>query len=284
MSYGVRQSLDIPEIGNLFSNLPDPEGQAFIIHITREGPLIGLERSLFNIFRLNVPYTSAHSRHVGVDDPNNPFGRIAQVCPINFEGLDPAKAAVIAICDNTASGMQHVAVYQKVEEYIAETNGQNNHQSKEKTLLIFSPLLTAFGAVNIAYGAAQHHTRTIFVCSADVLKCLPPRWYFSPIDNNPNLASNPPLLEVNNKALQEQSGEVCSRCNWTASFSAPKAAYLASDEELLEKGTSNQELVNRCAQITPETLREMNINPRSLIPYSTRDEAKHREIDINSLL
>lgn len=273
MSMSMNQALYVKEIGDLFT-LNNPEKDSFIIHITREGPMIRFESSLYNFLRKDIPYTSAHSRHIKVDDPGNKFGRIADVCDINFEGLIPSEARLITICDNTASGMQHVAVLDKTIEHIEENNGKHDI----KTLLIISPLLTAYGATTISYAAASYGIRTVFACSAHLLGCIGPKRYYSPILNNENLSASPQFLNVNSLMHQGHTEERCARGNWTSTFSAKDYALLTSDDELGSSGTSNAELIERGNRIDPSTLKDMDINPFDLIPYSTLDEARQRGI------
>jgi hypothetical protein len=273
MSIGMNQALYVKEIGDLFA-LNNPEKDSFIIHITREGPMIRFESSLYNFLRKDIPYTSAHSRHIKVDDPGNEFGRIADVCDINFEGLIPSEARLITICDNTASGMQHVAVLDKTIQHIEKNNGKHDI----RTLLIISPLLTAYGATTISYAAASYGIRTVFACSAHLLGCIGPKRYYSPILNNENLSASPQFLNVNSFMHQGHAEERCARGNWTSTFSAKDYALLTSDDELGRSGTSNAELIERGNRIDLKTLEDMGINPFDLIPYSTLDEARERGI------
>lgn len=273
MSIGMNQALYVGEIGDLFT-LNNPEKDSFIIHITREGPMIRFESSLYNFLRKDIPYTSAHSKHVKVEDPSNKFGRVADVCDINFEGLIPSEARLITICDNTASGMQHVAVLDKTIEYIEKNNGKHDI----KTLLIISPLLTAYGATTISYAAASYGIRTVFACSGHLLGCIGPERYYSPILNNENLSASPHLLNVNSFIHHGHTEERCARGNWTSTFSAKDYALLTSDNELGRLGTSNAELMAQGSRIGPSALKDMNINPLDLIPYSTLDEARERGI------
>jgi hypothetical protein len=242
--------------------------------------MIRFESSLYNVLRKDIPYTSAHCSHRKTSDPDNPFGRIAESCPINYEGLNPAQAKLITICDNTASGMQHVRVLEDTIEHIEKKNGGHNVQ----TLLIVSPLLTAYGATNISYAAAEKGIRTIFVCSGQLLGCNEPKRYFSPVLAQEQFSAKPNLLKVNRRVLGKYEGIACSRCNWTASFSARESAFESSEAELSELGTSNLALLAEGFKINPFVLKDMGINPPDLIPYSTFDEARYRGIDLQGLL
>jgi hypothetical protein len=277
MSYSMRQALYIDQVRDLFKS-DHISTESFIIHITREGPMMRFESSLYNVLRKDIPYTSAHCSHQKTSDPGNAFGRIAEACPINFEGLNPAQAKLIVICDNTASGMQHVKIIEDTVKYIDEKNGGHN----VLTLLIVSPLLTAYGATNISYAAAHKGIRTVFVCSAHLLDCKGPKRYFSPVLAQEQFSANPALLQINRTVLGNNLGKACARCNWTASFSARETAWKSSEAELTELGTSNQELLDKGFTISPTTLREMGIKPEDLIPYSTYDEARFRGIDLQS--
>lgn len=272
MTYAMRASLRLkPLVDDITS-----ESQMFMLHIAREGPLMRLEGSFFNEHRLNIPYTIVHSEHEKVNDPNNQFGRIARVCDINFEGLVPKKIKTVVIADNTASGMQHVEVLRKVVEYIRNANGSLRDNPKQ--FLIFSPLLTDYGILTISLFAASLGINIVFVTSSTILKCLPPERYFSPISNNEKLFVNPQHALVNKQALGELSGKICSRCNWTASFSATNAAILSSEAELAEYGWNNEGLIKQCKLLTIKRMHELSIDPRNYISYATLEEAQYFKV------
>ena len=277
MAYGVRATLGIdPLIKTIIPNPETTESETFILHITREGPLMRLEGGLFNEHRQNIPFTTVHSRHEEVDDPNNQFGRIASVCDINFEGLIPEKIKTVVIADNTASGMQHVEVLRKVVEHIKKVNG--NSIDNPKQFLIFSPLLTNYGALTVSLFATSLEINVVFVTSSTVLNCLPPKRYYSPVSNNETLFVNPQHPFVNEQVLGELSGKICSRCNWTASFSATSAAILSSEAELKNYGWSNEKLMRQCQSLTIKRMRELLINPKNYISYATLQEAQYYKV------
>jgi hypothetical protein len=239
--------------------------------------MIRFEASVYHLLGLNIPYTMPHCRHVPDTDPTNHFGRTASVCPINFEGLSPSQAKMIVICDNTASGMQHVAVLESTIEYIKTHNGKRHHL---ETLLIISPLLTGYGAMNISRSAAEFGLKTVFVCSGYLLGCLLPDRYFSPVLNIPEFAADPDLLPLYQQAFGQMAGKICARGNWTSTFSAPAYSVAASEKELTAAGSSNAGLTNGCAAVTPKVMQKMGLDPRSLIPYSTLDTALSRKINL----
>jgi len=277
MAYAMRASLRLkPLLNNLIPNIDtisEPESQIFMFHIAREGPLMRLEGGFFNEHRLNIPYTIVHSEHGKVNDPMNQFGRIAKVCNINFEGLVPENIKTVAIADNTASGMQHVEVLRKVVEHIKNANGSLNNRPQQ--FLIFSPLLTDYGILTISMFAASLGINVVFVTSSTILKCLPPERYYSPVSNIKKLFVNPQHALVNKQALGELSDKICSRCNWTASFSATNAAILSSEAELGKYGWNNKKLMEQCKLLTIKKMRELSIDPRNYISYATLEEAQY---------
>lgn len=275
MSYAMKQSLYVSDIAGLFAE-DKSEDDSFLVSITREGPMIRFESSIYNVFRKNIPYTIASCSHKPDSDPGNTFGRISDEPKINFEGLDPNQARTIIIADNTASGMQTVKVFETIMKYIHDHNG--THGPRVDTLLIVSPLLAHYGALTISYAAAEYGVRTIFACSGHLLGCIGPERYFSPIQNNERLSANPELIKLNQFILRGNTEKVCARCNWTASFSAEKAAYESSENELNTLGLSNSVVLERGLMVDINKLGEFNINPKSLIPYSTKDEAYQRDI------
>lgn len=280
MAYAMRASLRLePLLDNIFEGLNTiggSESEIFMLHIAREGPLMRLEGGFFNEHRLNIPYTIVHSEHEKVNDSTNQFGRTAKVCDINFEGLVPVNIKTVAIADNTASGMQHVEVLRKVVEHIRNANG--NSKENPKQFLIFSPLLTDYGILTISMFAASLGINVIFVTSSTILKCLPPERYYSPVPNNEKLFVNPQHAIVNKQALGELSGKICSRCNWTASFSATNAAILSSEAELAQYNWNNERLIEQCKLLTIKKMRELSIDPRNYISYATLDEAQHFKV------
>mgnify|MGYP001562413171 FL=1 len=277
MAYAMRASLKLgPLMNDINSNLDTTdtlESQMFMLHIAREGPLMRLEGGFFNEHRLNIPYTIVHSQHEEVDDPNNPFGRIAKVCDINFEGLVPESIKTIAIADNTASGMQHVEVLRKVVEHIRKANG--NSRENPRQFLIFSPLLTHYGILTVSMFAASLGINVVFVTSSTILKCIPPERYYSPVSSNEKLFLNPQHILVNEQALGELSGKICSRCNWTASFSAVNAAISSSENELAKYGWTNDRLIKQCKFLTIDKMRELSIEPQNYISYAALEEANY---------
>jgi len=277
MAYAMRASLKLESLMNdINSNLDTTdtlESQMFMLHIAREGPLMRLEGGFFNVHRLNIPYTIVHSQHEEVDDPGNPFGRIAKVCDINFEGLVPESIKTIAIADNTASGMQHVEVLRKVVEHIRKANG--NSRENPRQFLIFSPLLTHYGILTVSMFAASLGINVVFVTSSTILKCIPPERYYSPVSNNGKLFVNPQHVLVNEQALGELSGKICSRCNWTASFSAVNAAISSSKNELAKYGWTNDGLIKQCKFLTINKMRELSIEPQNYISYAALEEANY---------
>lgn len=277
MAYAMRASLRLrPLLSSIFADL-DPgseaESQIFMFHIAREGPLMRLEGGFYNEHRLNIPYTIVHSEHENVNDPNNQFGRTAKICKINYEGLVPENIKTVAIADNTASGMQHVEVLRKVVEHIRTANG--SLKDRPQQFLIFSPLLTDYGILTISMFAESLGINVIFVTSSTILKCLPPERYFSPVSNNKGLFVNPEHSLINEQALEELSGKICSRCNWTASFSATNAAINSSDAELKKYGWSNAKLMEQCKRLTIKKMLGLSIDPLNYISYATLQEAQY---------
>lgn len=277
MAYAMRASLKLQpfvnNINSVFDTTERPESQMFMLHIAREGPLMRLEGAFFNELRLNIPYTQVHSIHKEVKDPDNPFGRIAKVCDINFEGMVPASNKILADADNTASGMQHVEVFRKGVDHIRKANG--NSKENPKQFLIFSPLLTHYGILTVSMFAASLGINTVFVSSSTILKCIPPQRYYSPVSNNERLFVNPQHALINELALGELTEKICARCNWTASFSAINAAMDSSRKELAKFGWSNDRLLNNCKPLTIKNMRRLGIEPQNYISFATLEEAEH---------
>lgn len=274
MAAAVEQGLYVDGVQVLFES--GIENESFGIGIIREGPKMEVEESIYRTYGINIPNTLAHCMHEETSDPGNPFGRTAVICPINCEGLNVERARLGIIYDNTASGMQHV----RVMEEIIKRGGK-----QIETILLITPLLTDHGAAAISLAAAYYRKRTIFLSSAFLLDCIGPKRYFSPVPNDENRTAEPKMLEVNRSVLGEELvGKLCAGCNWTARLCAPQHAMDCSQKEIDPLGVRNEDLIENGLRIDPQRLKELGIDPKRLTPYSTFEEARRREINLEPLL
>ncbi len=273
MAEAMRQAAHAAPIKKLLASRTDPARQSFLLYITREGQLINWHHAVYDATHQDIPFTIVHAEHVA-GNIGGTFGRITKVCPINREGLNSAKLNLLCLADNTASGIQHVAV---LEELLARVKEENHGTHKIRDLLIASPLMTLYGAMIISLWAAKEEgIATTIVASGALLGCNPPDRYFSPLLSDERLTANPKLIAVNHRAHgANAAGRACVRGNWTASFMAPRYAMERSKEELALYCSSNEELLKNSQTVTVDFLKSLGIDIASLIPTSTREQAEY---------
>jgi len=258
----------VEEVKKLLGNPQDSHKKTYAINISREGHLTSGHTILARQGYPDIPYTIAHAEHQ--KDPSNRFGRAAKVCQINFEGMNPHDISLLVVSDNTASGQQQVAV---IDEALTHIKNLNLNPHRLTDVLILSPLLTLYGASIISYHNASEGIATTFVTSGGILGCNPPDRYFSPLKFR-EFTADPRIVDINHMAHGKTAGIACVRCNWTASFAAPRYALEKSEEELKSYGSSNAELFENSRKITPELVRSLGVDPKMLVPYSAYLEAE----------
>lgn len=265
------QALQVPHIHDTLVN--QHKGETGFVLMTREGQLIDPNVGAYLVLGLTIPTTVATVSHR--KDPQMPtFGRVASLQPINCEAIFQSKPRLIAIFDNTASGMQQVAV---LEEVLRQSEEKGNNLTD---ILIYSPLLTLYSAVIISKFAEERGLRILFVANGCLLGCNPPDRYYSPATDNPDRIPDPRLLKIVEAAHGNLFGRACARCNWTESFlstSDPNSkAMVDSELELQMYGSSNKELLRRSAQLTPSKAIKLGVNPSRLFPYSSMLQLGHK--------
>lgn len=252
LEHAIGQSLQFPQIYSLFKGFGNITSKAFGINFTREGHLSEFQKAVFQYRKILIPFTIAHVEHAPSKNQHPVFKRVAKLCQINLEGLEPQKNKLLILSDNVASGMQQVAV----GEYIVNFIKKQAKKHSLKNLLVAAPLLTIYGASIISLWAAQEGIATIFIASGGLLGSDSQK-YFSPLLINKNAAPNPELASIHHQAHGEKaSHKACARCNWTASFLSPKTAIEDSEKELRLYGSSNNEVKKYSKQITFETLKK----------------------------
>lgn len=277
MQIAMYQAAQIEKIQSMFTGLSDPEKEAYIVYITREGQLTDWQKALYQTTGIILPANLVHARHIKDQRQKNPFGRVAMIYTINLEGMDTETIDTLVVCDNTASAMQQVGVISEIARHIEDKNGGQNPIRK---ILVVSPLLTTYGASIISYYTAFQKMETTFVCSGAILGCNRPDRYYSPVINNPKFCPDPKLAAINYLALGPKAqGVACARCDWTESFFNPSYALRQSDRELEERcSSSNQEVLAYSRQVTQDVLEDREVDPSSLTPYSTLNETQRQEV------
>lgn len=260
----MSQASQALEIREIIGGLDNPQKEAYIVYLTREGHLTDWHGAIFENYGINIPYTVTHSEH---ESANNEFSRVAKTCPTNFEGIVPSKIKTLFISDSTASAMQQIAAIEDVKRHVESSNGG---ESQLENLVVVSPLLTLYGASVISYWSAKNKLKTTFIASGALLGCNPPDRYYSPVTNHSNLIADPRMIEVSHKAHGQLGGIACARSNWTASFTAPLTAEEKSEKELSMYRSSNDYLKQTSKEVTIEFLESLNIEPaQRLVPYSS---------------
>lgn len=207
--------------------------QVFMIYIGREGPLIGqaVSQAVWQQEKQNsLHFTQANVSHGEAD---NEFERAALVYPINFEGLYPADVHTLILADNTASGMQHVAIIETANEEVESKGG------KLREVVVVSPILTLYGASTIAYVAAERGIGVTFLACGQPLRCLPPLRYWSPpYLDEPAWFAHESLPGIYSLTLGDLAAILCIRGDWNSSFAAPEAAKAAIAKQLADMNIS----------------------------------------------
>lgn len=272
LSIAMQSAIQAPQLKEILATPQTLPQRMYITYLTREGHLTDWHRALYYSLGVSVPFTVVHAEHA-----QNPqiesFARVTKICPINLEGLQTEKLETLVMGDNTASGMQQIAV---LEELLLKIKAKNNGDHKIKRLLIISPLLTLYGASIISRWAAMEENLSVtFIVSGAVLGCNPPDRYFSPVLAEKNFIANPNLIAINQAAYgPEAAGRACVRCNWTASFMAPEYAVARSIEELRMYGTTNEQVEALSKKLTLKEVKKLGLDPQQLFPYSTLEKAK----------
>lgn len=256
MRVAMEQAAQVKDIRDRFK---DP---AYIVYLTREGQLVAWQEAIYKSIGKTIPTTVAHIEHA---KSNNKYGRVAKICPINFEGFEKDTKTIVAT-DNIASGLQQVALIENVMETMPG--------NKIEEFISVAPLLTLHSVAVISLWAAKYtKLKTSFITSGTLLGCNPPEYYYSPVPTNENakkLMANSEIAKILSITGRSTHSKLCVRCNWTASFLAPNTAIVDSETELKERyKSSNNSVLKDTKKITPELLKKHKIDIMNLLPYST---------------
>jgi hypothetical protein len=246
----------------------DFSNQAYLVYLTREGHLTSWQQAIYSNYYKNIPATFAHIEHDQLNSPVGRYERTAKICAVNLEGLERQQVKTIFISDNIASGMQVAAVI----KYLTD------QQINPEKVIILSPLLTWYGALTMSLWAAEEYQLSLdFLASSALLDCNKPKRYFSPLSSIDKFNVFPQLQKINYLVHQDLAGKAGTRCNWTASFLAPKTAVKKSAEELEKYSESNKSLIARCKKMRTTDLVEQGVDPGLLLPYSTIKKAEQAD-------
>ena len=277
----MRQVVYSQQVSKILKSFKQPEKQIYAIELTREGHLANFQEAIFRGLKQTVPFTLVHVKHFdkGV---SNKYQRVTMVSKITLEGLFAKDIKMAVLIDSVASGMQQVGV----GEYLLDQVKKKTKKNQIEQLLIVAPMLNLWGAVVTSLWAASVGLKIKFVTCGGLLLGPDSLRYFSAVIPDKRVASNLKLAKLHQMAHDSKARDkACVRSNWTASFLAPNEAISFSDNELKNYGSSNQKLLKASQKINLEFVKKMKIDPKSLIPFSTRYEAKQmgRENELKNL-
>lgn len=228
-----------------------------IIYFAREGHLTQMQKAVYMTTRENLPTTMVSISHKMAE---NEYTRAAYFASEpNLEGF-PEKPEILFLCDPVASGMQHVAMIEKLEEMKKLPN----------KVVIIAPMATRFGLEVIERLCKEKDVEFVAGVVGVLLDTQPPLRYYSPYPRSQDQAVDPDLHTLMTGLFGENLGRTCIRCNWTGTFwGGPTMPLEASDEELSGVGLSNKILVDICEKLTETEAIKMGVVEK-LLPFSTK--------------
>jgi hypothetical protein len=258
MEVAMYQLANSPKMKNLIEkSTADNSG---IIYFAREGHLTNWQRALYLVDQSkNIPSTIVAMSH---KDCGNIYTRESQLSvKPNLEGFNLNNLKILYISDPVASGMQHVKMLEELVKM----------GCKPKTVVTIAPMATAFGMRVISLACKKMGINFVGGCCSALLESTKPLRYYSPYPAaNENQVVDKGLYNFIRKFFGDKLNKACIRCNWTGTFlGGPKMPLEASEEELRNVGSSNQELLNVCNKITVEEAKKDGVYEK-LIPYSTK--------------
>lgn len=241
------------------------ENNSGILYYAREGHLTQMQKAIYLTSNKNLPTTMVSISHKPTD---NEYSRSAYFASEpNLEGF-PESPKILFLCDPIASGMQHVAMIEKLEEM---------NRLPEK-IVIIAPMATMFGLDVIESVCKEKGVKMVAGVAGVLLDTQPPLRYYSPYPKNENQAADTNLHSLMTGLFGENLGRACIRCNWTATFwGGPSMPMEASDEELKGVGLSNKILLDICEKLTESDAIKMGVIEK-LIPYSTKVKLREKNL------
>jgi hypothetical protein len=233
---------------------PDNSG---VIYFAREGQLTQMQRAVYLTNGENLPTTLVSISHQGA---RNEFTRRAYfAAEPNMEGFGN-NLEVLFLCDPVASGMQHTAMIEKLEEM----------GKLPRKIVVIAPMATKFGLQVIEKACQQKGVEFAAGVAGVILDTQPPLRYYSPYPKDIDQAADPDLYTLVNGMFGDKLSKACIRCNWTGTFwGGPDLPMKASDEELKAVGLSNEELLQICCKLTEQAALKMGIMDK-ILPYSSK--------------
>jgi hypothetical protein len=228
-----------------------------IIYFAREGHLTQMQKAIFLSTRENLPTTMVSISHQPAD---NEYSRKAYFASKpNLEGF-PVYPQTLFLCDPVASGMQHVAMIEKLEEM----------KRLPKKIVVIAPMATKFGLQVIERACKEKGVEFEAGVAGVILDTQPPLRYYSPYPKNENQAADVDLFTIVRGLFGDKLSQACIRCNWTGTFwGGDSFPMKESSEELINLGFTNKDLLDICEKLTEQEAIKMDVMEK-LLPYSTK--------------
>jgi len=229
-----------------------------VIYFAREGHLAQWQKAVYLLTGKNLPTTIVSISH---KPANNVFTRESHFgSNPNLEGFNLRNLEYLYICDPVASGMQHIAMIEKLQEF----------NSLPKTVVVIAPMATKYGLLAIAVACKELGVNFIGGTCATLLDSNAPLRYYSPYPQSVDQVVDKDLHRFVRKHFKDVLHKPCIRCNWSATFfGGPKMPLEASEEELRSVGLSNKLLLDLCNNVSVDSAKSFGVY-NDLIPYSTK--------------
>ena len=235
-----------------------------IIYFAREGHLTQMQKAVFLHSYKNLPTTLVSISHKPAD---NEYTRLAFFsAEPNLEGFG-GELRTVFLCDPVASGMQHVAMIEKLEEM----------GRLPKKIVVIAPMATKFGLSVIERVCKEKEVEFVAGVAGVLLDTQPPLRYYSPYPVDVQQAADVDLHTLMSGLFGDKLGKSCIRCNWTGTFwGGMEMPLMDSDEELSQVGLSNEELLSICAQLSESEANDIDVLEK-LLPLSTKILLRDRQ-------
>lgn len=228
-----------------------------IVYFAREGHLTQMQKAVYLTTRENLPTTLVSISHRPAD---NEYTRSAYFASEpNLEGFSK-QLNTLFLCDPVASGMQHTAMIEKLEQM----------GRLPKKIVVIAPMATKFGLRVIERTCKEKNIEFAAGVAGVLLDTQPPLRYYSPYPKEEIQAADTELFSIVRGLFGEKLSQACIRCNWTGTFwGGDDFPMEASNDELGNLGLSNEELLEICAKLTENEAIKMGVVEK-LLPYSTK--------------
>jgi len=231
-----------------------------IVYFAREGGITQWQKAVYLSSGVSLPTTLVCIHHTKAE---NSFSRIAEVVNgVNLEGFPLDNLENLYLCDPVASGMQQVAMIEKLL-----TMG-----AKPRRVIVIAPMGTNFGLKTVSIFCKSKGIEFKAGVCASLLDNVLPLRYFSPYSRDDKQCADLEIKRAVAEVFGENLHKFCIRCNWTGSFWASEELALNdSDKELKDLDLCRKELEEKEEEFMGYLVKKEGIKDK-LLPYSTRAE------------